>query len=79
MTNSPFLQKVHEAARLKHYSPRTGESYLHWSKQYIFFQNKKHPAEMGAEEVRQFLTHLATKKNVSASTQNQALSALPFL
>ncbi len=65
--------------RLRHYSIRTEEAYVDWSRRYILFHNKRHPQEMGAEEVTAFLSHLANERNVSASTQNQAKSALLFL
>jgi integron integrase len=65
--------------RLKHYSIRTEHAYLGWIKQYIIFHKKRHPSEMGSAEVSQFLTHLAVKRKVAASTQTQALSALLFL
>jgi len=74
-----LLDRVRDAIRLKHYSIRTEEAYVNWIKRYIFFHNVRHPAEMGAAQVEAFLTHLAVKKNVAASTQNQALSALIFL
>ena len=74
-----LLDQVRDAIRLKHYSIRTEEAYLNWIKRYIFFHGVRHPAEMGAAEVEAFLTHLAVKENVAASTQNQALSALLFL
>jgi integron integrase len=74
-----LLDQVRDAIRLKHYSIRTEEAYVNWVKRYIFFHDKRHPAEMGAHEVEAFLTHLAVKENVAASTQNQALSALLFL
>jgi integron integrase len=64
---------------LRHYSLRTEQSYLNWIKRFILFHGKRHPEEMGAEEVREFLTHLATKDQVAAATQNQAFSALLFL
>ena len=67
------------AVALKHLSPNTHDAYLHWIRQYVFFFNKRHPAEMGESEVRMFLTHLAQRMNVSRSTQNQALNALVFL
>lgn len=76
---SPFLESVRNKIRLKHYSIRTEESYLQWVKRYILFHGKRHPQEMGAKEVEAFLTHLAVESNVSASTQNQARSALLFL
>jgi len=74
-----LLEQVRDAIRLKHYSIRTEEAYVNWVKRYIYFQDVRHPAEMGAAEVEAFLTHLAVKENVAASTQNQALSALLFL
>ena len=58
---------------------RTEKSYIHWIKRYIFFHNKRHPMEMSNAEVEKFLTYLAVEKHVSASTQNQAFSALLFL
>ena len=74
-----LLEQVRATLRLAPYAKRTETTYLDWIKRYILFHQKRHPAEMGAEEVRAFLTHLAAEKNVAASTQNQALSALLFL
>jgi integron integrase len=74
-----LLDRVREVLRRKHYSIRTEEAYIDWIKRYIFFHNKRHPAEMGAAELEKYLNHLAVDKKVSASTQNQALSALIFL
>jgi integron integrase len=74
-----LLDQVREACRLRHYSRRTAETYAGWAKRFILFHGKRHPAEMGAAEVKAFLTHLAVKGRVSASTQNQALAALLFL
>ena len=74
-----FLDLVRERIRSKHYSYRTEESYVGWIKRFIFFHNKRHPAEMGKLEMEQFLTHLAVDKNVASSTQNQALAALLFM
>ncbi len=74
-----LLDRVHEAIRTRHYSRRTEKAYVGWIKRFIFFHNKRHPAEMGAPEVTQFLSSLAVYSHVSASTQNQALSALLFL
>jgi integron integrase len=74
-----LLDEVRDLIRLLHYSYRTEQSYLEWIKQYILFHQKRHPAEMGATEVSQFLTHLAVNRRVAASTQNQALAALLFL
>ncbi|HKZ77192.1 MAG TPA: phage integrase N-terminal SAM-like domain-containing protein, partial [Pyrinomonadaceae bacterium] len=74
-----LLEQVRDLIRTRHYSYRTEEAYLNWVRQYILFHGKRHPAEMGAAEVSQFLTHLAVKRQVAASTQNQALAALLFL
>jgi integron integrase len=74
-----LLDQVRGKIRLKHYSIRTEQAYSDWIKRFILFHNKTHPAEMGAAEVEQFLTHLAVNGNVAASTQNQAKSALLFL
>jgi integron integrase len=78
--NKPkLLDQVREAIRTRHYSPRTEQAYVYWIRRYIFFNAVKHPAEMGKEELNAFLSHLALKEKVSASTQTQALSALVFL
>jgi integron integrase len=74
-----LLDRVREAIRARQYSRRTEKAYVRWIKRYIFFHGKRHPAEMGAPEATAFLTSLAVDQNVSASTQNQALSALLFL
>src|SRR6267142_6282308 len=74
-----LLDQVRETIRRKHYSLRTETAYVDWIKRYIFFHHKRHPAEMGAPEIEQFLNHLAVDKKVAAGTQNQALSALVFL
>jgi len=76
---SPFLEMVREAIRVRHYSIRTEDAYVHWIKRYILFHGKRHPEEMGEAEVAAFLSYLATKRNVAANTQNQALNALVFL
>ena len=78
-TRPKLLDQVRAALRLGHYAKRTEESYIEWIKRYILYHGKQHPGAMGAEEVRAFLTYLAAEKNVAASTQNQALSALLFL
>jgi integron integrase len=72
-------ERLRTVCRLRHYSHRTEDAYWMWSKQFILFHGKRHPLEMGAAEVREFLTHLAVERNVSASTQAQALNALVFL
>ena len=74
-----LLDRVRHAVRARHYSRRTEKAYVHWIKRYIFFHGKRHPAEMGAAEVTAFLTALAVRDRVAASTQNQALNALLFL
>ncbi|MFM7447513.1 MAG: integron integrase [Leptolyngbyaceae cyanobacterium] len=74
-----LLDQVRETIRLRHYSYRTEQSYVAWIRRYILFHHKRHPKEMGCAEIESFLTHLAVQEQVSASTQNQALSALLFL
>src|SRR5438552_512897 len=74
-----LLDRVRWHMRFKHYSIRTEQSYLDWIKRFILFHGKRHPREMGEEEVRAFLTHLAVEGEVAASTQNQAFSAVLFL
>jgi len=74
-----LLDQVRDAIRVRHYSIRTEEAYLQWIRKFILFHNKRHPKEMGESEVESFLSYLASRKNVAASTQNQALSALLFL
>ncbi len=74
-----LLDQVQDIVRLKHYSIRTERAYVAWIRRYILFHNKRHPKDMGSREIEAFLTHLAVEGRVSASTQNQALSALIFL
>ncbi|HEY2710935.1 MAG TPA: integron integrase [Chthoniobacterales bacterium] len=74
-----LLDRVRWHLRVKHYSIRTEQAYIDWIRRYICFHAKRHPNEMGEEEIARFLTHLAVEKHVAASTQNQALSALLFL
>jgi integron integrase len=74
-----LLDRLCEALRSRHYSRRTEQSYCHWVKRFIFFHNIRNPVVMAEPEINAFLTHLAVKEKVSASTQNQALSALLFL
>ena len=78
-TPPKLLDQVRDRVRLKHYSLRTEQAYVGWIKRYIIFHNKRHPAEMAKPELESFLTSLAVERNVSASTQTQALSALLFL
>jgi len=81
MTQQPkkLLDQVRDAIRRKHYAYRTENTYVSWIRQYILFHKKRHPQEMGAAEIEAFLTYLARERHVSASTQNQALSAILFL
>ncbi len=74
-----LLDQVRGKIRLKHYSIRTEQAYVDWIKRFVLHFDKRHPSEMGAREVEAFLTHLAVKGRVAASTQNQAKSALLFL
>jgi integrase len=74
-----LLDQVRQTIRLKHYSIRTEESYVGWIRKFILFHGKRHPAEMKEGEVVAFLSHLANHANVTASTQDQAFSALLFL
>lgn len=76
---SRLLDQVRGRIRRLQYSHRTEKTYVHWIRRFILFHGKRHPVEMGAEEVEAYLTHLAVKRHVSASTQNQALSAILFL
>ena len=78
-SGSPFLARVRAALRARYLSPNTEEAYLAWILRFILFHRKRHPEEMGAPEITAFLSHLAVHGRVSASTQNQALSALLFL
>jgi len=78
MAKSPLLERLREAIRVRHYSIRTEHSYVQWVKRFILFHNKRHPAEMGADEIAAYLSHLAVARKVSASTQNQALNAINF-
>ena len=81
MRNPPknLLDRVRQSIRLKNYSIRTEQAYVSWVRRFILFHDKRHPRQMGSAEVERFLSHLAVERNVSASTQNQALSALLFL
>jgi len=80
MTQPPkLLDQVRDKLRVKHYAIRTEQSYVDWIKRYIYFHDKTHPKDLGAQDVEAFLTHLAVAGKVSASTQNQAKSAILFL
>jgi integrase len=73
------MDRVRAAIRTRHYSPPTEEAYTYWTRRFIVFHGRVHPSTIGAPEIGAFLTWLATEQHVSASTQNQALSALLFL
>ncbi|KFX68675.1 integrase [Pseudomonas taeanensis MS-3] len=74
-----LLDQMREQIRLRHYSIRTERVYCEWVRRFIRFHRYRHPLEMGAAEVEAFLSDLAVRRHVSASTQNQALAALLFL
>ncbi len=74
-----LLDRVRDSIRTRHYSPQTEKAYVQWIRRFILFHGKRHPEQMGAAEIGAFLTHLAVKEGVSASTQNQALAAILFL
>lgn len=74
-----LLDRVREAIRVRHYSYRTEQQYVAWIRRFILFHDKRHPLLMGGPEVSSFLSHLASERDVSASTQAQALAALLFL
>jgi site-specific recombinase XerD len=76
---SQLLDQVRDVIRSRYYSIRTEEAYLRWIREYILFFGKRHPSELGAQEIGAFLSHLTVKRKIAASTQNQALSALLFL
>ncbi len=76
---SPFLEMVRGEIRLRAYSIRTEKSYLFWIKQFILFHSKRPPADMGALEVKSFLTWLAVGRRVAVNTQKVALNAVVFL
>jgi len=79
MGNSPLLNSVRDAIRVRHYSIRTEQAYLSWIKQFIWFNKKQHPRHLGAKEIGRFLTYLACERLAAPTTQNQALNALVFL
>ena len=74
-----FIEQMRSFMRARRYSLRTEQAYLDWVRRFILFHAKRHPREMAETEIVEFLTHLAAQRNVAASTQNQALSALLFL
>lgn len=74
-----MLDQVRNALATRHYSPKTADAYVAWTRRFVLFHGKRHPANLGPEDVAAFLSDLATRHGVSASTQNQALAALLFL
>jgi hypothetical protein len=74
-----LLEQVRARLRVRHYSMRTERAYLAWIRRFILANGKRHPRELGGEEVERFLTRLATEGEVAPGTQNQALAALLFL
>ena len=74
-----LLDRVRSVLRVRHYSYKTEQSYIHWIKRYIYFHNKTHPKDLDGQDIAEFISYLALKEKVSSSTQNQALCALVFL
>jgi len=74
-----LIDRLRQELRARHYSRRTEQAYVLWVKRFFFFHGVRHPNEMVEPEINAFLTHLAVKEHVTASTQNQALAALLFL
>lgn len=79
MSPPKLLDQVRQRLRFRHYSVRTDQAYLHWIRRYIHFHGLRHPRELGRRDIEGFLTHLAVVEKLSASKQNQAMSALLFL
>ena len=74
-----ILDRVRQTIRMRHYSPSTEKTYIHWIRRFILYHRKRHPALMREREISQFLSYLAVHEKVSVSTQNQAFNALLFL
>jgi integron integrase len=79
LAEEKLLNKVRTEIRTRHYSSRTEQAYARWITRFILFHNKKHPSEMGADEIRAFINNLVNNNNVSAATQTQALQGILFL
>jgi integron integrase len=77
--NPKLLDLIRGELKTNHYSRKTEEAYIGWIKRFILFHNKRHPNEMGKDEIQKFINHLAVDQNVSSSTQNQALQAILYL
>ena len=78
-TKSLLLDRIRDKIRLKHYSIRTETAYVDWVHRFVVFHRRRHPRDLGAAHVEAFLSHLAVQRNVAASTQNQAKSALLYV
>jgi integron integrase len=78
-TKPKLLEQVRQACRTRQYSRNTADAYVGWIRRYVLHHGRRHPAELGPDDVAAYLSHLANEGNVSASTQNQAASALLFL
>jgi site-specific recombinase XerD len=74
-----LYDRMVKVLRVRHYSRRAEDAYVHWIRRYLEFHQYRHPRQLAEEAVNRFLTHLAVKEHVAASTQNQALSAILFL
>jgi len=74
-----LLDEARQVCRLRHLSYRTEQTYIHWIRRYIFFHGKRHPETLTKDHVRDYLSYLASVRQVAASTQNQALNAIVFL
>ena len=79
MPPARLSDQVRTTARLRHLSLKTEKAYVNQIERFILFHGKKHPSEMAEAHIRDYLSHLAVERNVSASTQNVALAALLFL
>jgi site-specific recombinase XerD len=79
VSNSPFLQSIHEHMQVQRYSQRTIHTYIYWIRDYIRFNNLAHPKTLTSENVTQYLTYLACKRNVASATRAIALNSIAFL
>lgn len=79
MPPKKLLDQLRDILRAKHYSHRTEDTYVDWNRRFILFHNKRHPQDMGAPEIQAFVNYLAIERNMAASSQNQAISAILFL
>lgn len=70
MAKSPFMESVRREIRTRQYSLQTEKNYLYWTRQFILFNDKKHPDSMGNAEIERFLNHLAINRQVSPTSKN---------